>query len=51
MCLIFSFDFWKDRSFREKTDMNVIDIDKVSVPGYVYVYMYIRIYMYQYGIY
>ena len=31
MCLIFSFDFWRDRSFREMTDMIFIDIDTVSV--------------------
>ena len=31
MCLIFSFDFLRDRSFREMTDMIFIDIDTVSV--------------------
>ena len=31
MCLIFSFDFWRDRSFREMTDMIFVDIDTVSV--------------------
>ena len=31
MRLIFSFDFWRDRSFRELTDMIFIDIDTVSV--------------------
>ena len=31
MCLIFSFDFWRDRSFREMTDMIFIDIDTVAV--------------------
>ena len=31
MRLIFSFDFWRDRSFREMTDMIFIDIDTVSV--------------------
>ena len=30
MCLIFSFDFWRDRSFREMTDMFVIDMVAVA---------------------
>ena len=31
MRLIFSFDFWRERSFRDMTDMIFIDIDTVSV--------------------
>ena len=31
MRLIFSFDFWRDKSFRERTDVIFIDIDTVSV--------------------
>ena len=43
MCLIFSFDFWRDRSFREMTDMFVIDMVAVAewrtLTGIVHEYM------------
>ena len=43
MRLIFSFDFWRDRSFREMTDMFVIDMVAVAewrtLTGIVHEYM------------
>ena len=31
MCLIFFFDFWRDRIFSGKNDMIFVDIDAVAV--------------------